>query len=119
MKLCFPVESFSGMDSIISHHFGAAPYFIIYDTDTKTPSLIQMQDLQKDGDGNPSEQLAAMGVDIVITAGIGPGALHRLMDNGVHVMKAEAGTVSKDLLNYENNALTVYGYDSGKCDCNS
>lgn len=119
MKLCFPIDSFSGMDSPVSHHFGAAPYFIIYNTETKEPSLVNMQDLQTSDSCNPSVELANMGVEIVITAGIGPGALHRLMDNGVHVFQAKDRIVSKDLEHYNKNALTVYGYDTGKCDCNS
>lgn len=60
-----------------------------------------------------------MGIEVVITGGIGPGALQKLMDNGVHVMQAKNGIVEKDLENYRANCLTVYGYDSGKCDCNS
>jgi len=119
MKICFPVDSFQGMKSTITHHFGAAPCFITYETDTQEAGLIYAQDLQTTGSCNPSVELANLGVDVVVTGGIGPGALQKLMDNGVHVMQAKSGIVETDLENYTKGCLTVYGYDEGKCDCNS
>lgn len=119
MKLCFPVESFSGLDSKISEHFGNAPLYITYETDTKEAGLIYASDISGEDRCSPANGLSAQGVEIVITGGIGPGALNRLMDEGLHVMQAKSGIVSADIENYHKNELTLYGYDSGKCDCNS
>lgn len=117
MKLCFPVEVFSGLNSRISGHFGTAPIFITFDTDSEEAGLIYASDITSDGSCSPADGLVSHGVEIVITAGIGPGALKKLMDGGLHVMKAESGIVSEDIQNYHNNRLTLYGYESGKCDC--
>ena len=119
MKLCFPVESFGGLNSRISEHFGTAPIFITYDTDTKEAGLIYASDVAGDDKCSPASALAKQGVEIVITGGIGPGALNRLMDEGLHVMQAKAMVVAEDIEHYHKNELTVYGYNSGKCDCNS
>ena len=34
MKICIPVETSSGMKSLVYGHFGSAPYFAIYDMET-------------------------------------------------------------------------------------
>ncbi len=36
MKICFPVNSENGLDSIVFNHFGSAPFFIIFDTELKS-----------------------------------------------------------------------------------
>jgi predicted Fe-Mo cluster-binding NifX family protein len=119
MKLCFPVENFQGLNSKISEHFGSAPFFITYDTDSKEAGLLYAQDLAGDDSCNPAAELAKLGIDIVITSGIGPGALNRLLDAGLYVFQALSGVVSEDLERYQNNALPALGYGSGKCDCGS
>ena len=45
MKLCFPIESEDGLNSRIYSHFGSAPNFIIYDTETDTTNTINNQNL--------------------------------------------------------------------------
>jgi len=45
IKRCFPIESDKGLYSEVFGHFGTAPNFIAFDTDTKTISTINNQDL--------------------------------------------------------------------------
>ena len=45
MKICFPVESDKGLDSEVFGHFGSAPIFVVFDTETKSTDTINNQDL--------------------------------------------------------------------------
>ena len=40
MKVCFPVENDNGMDSMVYAHFGSAPLFILYDSETNELEVI-------------------------------------------------------------------------------
>ena len=117
MKLCFPADNFNGLKSKISEHFGTAPFFITYDTDTKEAGLVYASDVAGDDKCSPSDKLAEMGIDIVITGGIGSGALNRLLDAGLHVMQAKAGIVDDDIQHYLDGGLSLLGYGSGECSC--
>ncbi|HMK42616.1 MAG TPA: NifB/NifX family molybdenum-iron cluster-binding protein [Dissulfurispiraceae bacterium] len=98
MKFCLPVESDNGFDSLVHNHFGTAPSFVIVDTETKSLAVIANADLDHTHGGcNPVRALNNTVVDIVITGGIGSGALKRLLEVGVRVFKAEAKTVLENL----------------------
>ena len=117
MKLCFPVEKLSGLESHVSEHFGSAPYFITYDSETKEAGLLYAQDLAGESACNPADELGKMGIDAVITGGIGPGALNRLLDEGIYVYQAKSGPISVNIDHYNKSELTALGYGSGQCDC--
>ena len=34
MKICFPVQNDNGIESTVYNHFGSAPVFVVFDTDT-------------------------------------------------------------------------------------
>ena len=36
MRICIPTKTDNGTKAQVSEHFGSAPYFTIYDSDTKT-----------------------------------------------------------------------------------
>ena len=40
MKLCIPTETQDGKQAKVHSHFGSAPYFVIYDTDSETSDVI-------------------------------------------------------------------------------
>ena len=45
MKLCFPIEANNGLKSIVYGHFGSAPMFFIYDSESKDSEIIDNQNL--------------------------------------------------------------------------
>ena len=76
MKLCFPIDGDRGMASEVSAHFGSAPMFAVVDTDTGDCRVIENSNHQHDHGGcRPLASLEGCAVDVVVTRGIGPGAL--------------------------------------------
>lgn len=97
MKICFPVEQDKGLESPIYGHFGSAPGFVTFDTETKQAGFINNRDaVHEHGACNPAAALSGAGVDAVIVGGIGQGAMNRLMSDGVSVYQAKTGRVSSD-----------------------
>ncbi len=107
MKICFPVESDQGLNSDVFGHFGSAPLFVVFDTDEKTVSTINNQDLgHVHGMCNPLKALNGKKMDIIIVGGIGAGAIMKLNGMGIKVYKASKGTVQENLESFENNSLS-------------
>lgn len=104
MKVCFPVQLDSGIDSIVYNHFGSAPAFIIVDTDEAGAATVNNNDLHHEhGACNPFMALGSNRVDAVIVGGIGGGALGKLTADGIRVYRSMAETVK------ENIALLLQG----------
>ncbi len=62
MKICFPVELDKGLESEVYGHFGSAPVFVVFDTEAKSISTINNQDLgHTHGMCNPLKALLLAG----------------------------------------------------------
>ena len=98
MKICFPVEADNGMDSEVYGHFGSAPVFVVFDTETKSIDTINNQDLgHAHGMCNPLKALDGRMVDALIVGGIGAGAVNKLNHMGIKVYRAAQGTVQTNI----------------------
>lgn len=98
MKIAFPVDSGSGLDSEIFEHFGSASRFIIIDSETGAFEEVDNNDLgHSHNKCNPMKALGGRTVDAVITGGIGHGALNGLRSLGVKVFRSVGGSVSKNM----------------------
>ncbi len=86
MKICVPSESNQGLKSEVYGHFGSAPFFITYDTESKnTEIIINSNEHHEHGACNPVAAISGKGVDAVVCAGIGAGAMHKLNAAGIKV----------------------------------
>ena len=123
MQIVFPVQSDQGMRSPVFDHFGSAPLFIIIDSDTYAATLIRNADRNHiHGQCQPLAALNGIAIDAVIVGGIGPGALRKLRNRGIQVLKAEQGTVGENLKLFTDGHLeTFLDHDScavhGKAGC--
>ena len=105
MKVCLPVKSDLGIESLIFGHFGKAPYYMLFDSETNEFSSVANDRKQHEhGDCNPLSSFENAKPDIVVVGGIGGGALNKLYDAGIRVFKAEGKTVKDNL-----NVLTSKG----------
>jgi predicted Fe-Mo cluster-binding NifX family protein len=89
MKLAIPSESAMGLSSMRSGHFGHAPFFTIvnYDEDmniVKT-SVVKNVDHDTYGCGGVIDYVLGLGVDGILTVGMGRPPLTRFTANGVTV----------------------------------
>lgn len=113
MKICFPVQEDSGMESSVYNHFGSAPLFVVFDTLTKTAETFSNQDQQHaKGFCSPVKALNDKGVDAVIVGGIGAGALGKLGQMGIKVYRSAPGSVRENLDMLQSSRLAEYSAQS-------
>jgi predicted Fe-Mo cluster-binding NifX family protein len=98
MKIAFPTQQDSGIESPVYGHFGSAPYFIIVDSDTGVHEAVSNRNLNHShGNCQPLVALGGNSVDAVVVGGIGRGALMKLQAAGITTFRAVAGSVSENL----------------------
>ncbi len=98
MKICFPVEKNEGLSSLVYGHFGSAPIFLVFDTETNAVSVINNRDQHHvHGACNPMKALDNQNVDAIVVGGIGAGALTRLNQMGIRVHRAQAETIAENI----------------------
>ncbi len=102
MIICIPTENENGSDSLVYGHFGSAPFFVLYDTDTKQLTYIDNSNSHHvHGQCNPIAQLMDMKVDAVVVNGMGMNALNQLNRIGMKVYKlADRIKISELVSNY-------------------
>ena len=106
MKICFPVESDKGLDSEVFGHFGSAPVFVVFDTETKSIDTINNQDLgHAHGMCSPLKALDGKMVDVIVVGGIGAGAINKLNGMGIKVYRAFMGSVDTNLTYFKNGSM--------------
>ncbi|GAA0077855.1 hypothetical protein UT300005_22330 [Clostridium sp. CTA-5] len=98
MKVCFPVKSNEGVNSIPYGHFGTAPLFIVCDTETEEIKVLNNGDLgHEHGKCQPIKALSGEIVDAVVVGGIGQGAITKLNSMGIKVYKSAQGSIKENL----------------------
>ena len=103
MKLAIPSETNEGLASIRSGHFGHTPFFTIveYDDDMNIVSVESVKNVDHDqyGCGGVIEYVLGLGVDGILTVGMGRPPLMRFSENGVivysEVQTPNVGDVAK------------------------
>jgi predicted Fe-Mo cluster-binding NifX family protein len=108
MKICFPVEFDRGLDSEVFGHFGSAPLFAVFDTETKSIDTINNRDLgHAHNMCDPLKALDGKMVDAIVVGGIGAGAINKLNGMGIKVYRASKGTVRDNIELFELKLNTM------------
>jgi predicted Fe-Mo cluster-binding NifX family protein len=106
MRVCFPTQQDRSLDSLSYSHFGSAPYFLVYDTETKEIRTIDNRDEQHaHGACNPLKALAGDSVDAIVVGGIGSRAIAGLNGLGIEVYRSAPGTIQENIERLEKNEL--------------
>lgn len=107
MKICFPVEHNKGLESAVFGHFGSAPIFMVYDTESATLNPLENQDLDHiHGKCSPIKALGGSMVDVVVVGGIGAGAINKLNSMGIKVYRASQGSIEENIDLFDRNVLS-------------
>lgn len=89
MKVAVPVERDEGLDSKLYGHFGSAPFFAVFDSETGGLDVIANDHAQHEhGQCTPSNALTAMNVKGVLCLGMGRRAISKLNAAGISVWYA-------------------------------
>ncbi|AYE34632.1 NifB/NifX family molybdenum-iron cluster-binding protein [Clostridium septicum] len=106
MRICFPVKSNEGMESVPYGHFGSAPLFVICDLEKDEVSTVDNGDLEHEhGKCQPIKALSGEVVDAVIVGGIGQGAIAKLNSLGIKVYRAVEGTIADNIKAFNDDKL--------------
>ena len=103
MKLAIPSESAAGLSSIRSGHFGHAPFFTVveYDDAMNIVSVSAVKNVDHDafGCGGVIDYVLGLGVDGILTVGMGRPPLTRFTANGITVYSETQTPVVGDAAN--------------------
>jgi predicted Fe-Mo cluster-binding NifX family protein len=106
MKICIPVETNNGMESMVYGHFGSAPYFAVYDVDTRGLEMIENDDSQHvHGMCNPLGALEGKNIGAVICCGMGARAVAKLNASGIKAFRKTQGTIEDVVRDFAANRI--------------
>jgi predicted Fe-Mo cluster-binding NifX family protein len=107
MNICIPIEKDEGLNAKVYGHFGSAPFFAIYNTETNNLEVVNNGNQHHaHGQCNPIAAMAGKSVDILVTGGIGAGAIERLRMMGVKICRVHPGQTIQDVIrSFEQDGL--------------
>jgi predicted Fe-Mo cluster-binding NifX family protein len=106
MRICIPTLDGEGRSAKVSGHFGSAPYFTIYDTDTDSFEVLNNQnEHHQHGMCHPLASLAGKNLNAVACGGMGARALEGLNAGGIRAFRVSAGTVDEVITRYRRGEL--------------
>ncbi|MCP4604615.1 MAG: diguanylate cyclase [Proteobacteria bacterium] len=98
MNICIPIDEDKGLQSPVCAHFGAAPLFMIVNTDNEDLEVIDNKNTAH-GHGmcQPLASLSGRDLDGVVVRGIGMGALMKLQSSNIQVFRSKFSTVDETI----------------------
>lgn len=113
MKICIPTETNSGKSAVVFGHFGSAPYFTIYDTDTDSVEVIDNADQHHShGMCQPMGSLMDKHIDAVVCGGMGGRAVQKLNEGGIKAYRAIPATVAEIASQFAKGGLEEITVDN-------
>lgn len=108
MKIALPIDE-KNLDNQISVSFGRAPYYAIYNTETKTTEYIENTAANaKGGAGIKAAQLVVdSGAKILITPRCGENAADVISDAGIKMYKSENISANENIEKFLNSDLNL------------
>jgi predicted Fe-Mo cluster-binding NifX family protein len=108
MKICMPVGDENGMSSVIYGHFGSAPFFALFDTETQNVSIVN-NDLGEHEHGQcmPVDAIRKTGAEAVLCKGMGIRAANLLLEAKITPYIVDAATVFEAIDQYKAKKMTV------------
>jgi predicted Fe-Mo cluster-binding NifX family protein len=106
MLACIPTNDGEGLDATVCEHFGSAPFFTLYDTETGEVNVISNRNAHHShGTCHPMNQLARYKIDCVVCGGMGRRAVEALNAEGVKIYQSEEDSVRATIEKIKANKL--------------
>ena len=95
-RVVIPTMDENGLDSMLSEHFGRAPFFTVLNFEGK--ELLNTEVVPNTGEhfggvGQPADNIIRLKPDALIAFGMGPRAINIFQQAGVAVLRANAARV--------------------------
>lgn len=98
MKICMPTTDDRGSDARLADHFGSAPCFTFFDTDSGCWAVTaNAHEDHEPGRCDPTAAIRSEAAQVVICRGLGRRALERLRSVGVEVFVTQEATAGRAL----------------------
>lgn len=85
MKILIPILENRGRESRVSSHFGRAPYFALYNSETDKLEIIENKSEHFGGGGRPAEIMLKYKPDVVFAIEMGPRAVNLIRSKGIRI----------------------------------
>lgn len=96
MMACIPTRGDAGRDDVVFEHFGSAPFFTLYNSETDEIEVLANRNAHHShGTCHPVNQLARHKIDAIICTGMGRRAIEALNSEGIRICHAEGETVGQ------------------------
>jgi len=109
MKISIATDDNMGLDAVISHHFGRCPYYIVVDVDDKEIKDVKaVKNPFYESHGQTGEVpnfIHSLGVDVIISGGMGPKAIGFFQQLGIQAFTGASGRVGDVIKNYMSGQI--------------
>lgn len=109
MKIAFATDDNMGLDSVLSHHFGRCPYYIVVEMvekEIKNVQAVKNPFYESHGQtGEVPNFIHSLGADVIIAGGMGPKAIGVFQHLGIQAFTGASGIVENVLKDYMNNKI--------------
>lgn len=108
MKIAIPVDDVS-MDTNICISFGRAPYFMIYDTESKDASFLDNSAAASQGGAGvkAAQIIADSGVGALLTPRCGENAAEVFQASNIKIYQTVGSMLKHNILSFENGDLEL------------
>lgn len=108
MRLCIPTLDTKGLDSEMCDHFGSAPYFTLYDTESsQVTTAVNGHRNHIHGSCMPVDMLKTHQADTVLCKGMGARAIDLLVTAGIKPYLVDAETVSEAIAQFKAKNVRI------------
>lgn len=108
MRIVLPVGDNNGVDSEVFGHFGSAPFFAIYDTDSQSVVIVENnQSEHEHGSCMPVDALRGHNAEAVLCKGMGMRAANHLIEAGIKPYLVDAVTVADAVKEYKSGNVRL------------
>lgn len=96
MRIAISADDSTGLDSVVSPHFGRCPYFVLVDiegNDITNVSAVQNPFFSQHTPGQVPAFIHQQGVQVMLTGGMGARAISAFQQYGIQPVTGASGTV--------------------------
>jgi len=108
MRVAVSADDGSGLDSVVSPHFGRCPYYVLVELDGREVKRVEAVENPYYGQHAPGVVPAFIreqGADVMLTGGMGYRAIGFFQQYGIEAVTGATGTVRHALEQYLGGAL--------------